>query len=348
MSNSTRNKDLLRRFNGAVNARNWRELDQLVAASFVRHSCEVPPVNSRDELKAFLQAEFLASAETFPRTGIMLVSQPFVFTIATVMLAAFASVSAAGSVDLANAARLEACRPAAALEPLRRDPRLDAAARRIAEGQSLTAATTGAGYRARLSASIYVSATEGDGALLRLLAQRFCETLIDPELREIGSFRRGEDTWFVLARPLIPPEASGNALDERVLELVNRARGAPRRCGNDPFPATAPLRSDPDLRDAALAHARDMAAHGYLGHKGSDGSRPADRAARAGYAWKAVAENGAAGQPSAEEVVATWLASPGHCRNLMTARYSETGIAHAVNPDAEKGIYWAQLYATPE
>lgn len=259
-----------------------------------------------------------------------------------------ASPGAADRVDVANTARLATCRPAAGLQPLTRDARLDEAARRIAEGQTLEAATAGAGYRAKRSASIHVATTDGERGVARLLAERFCRTLTDPELREIGTFRRGEDTWFVLGRPLIPPDASANALDERVLALVNEARGEPRRCGNEAFPAAVPVRGDAALREAAKAHARDMAAHALLGHRGSDGSMPADRATRAGYAWKAVAENVAGGQPSAEEVVNTWLASPGHCANLMNPRYSETGIAHAINPDAEKGIYWVQLYATPE
>lgn len=68
---------------------------------------------------------------------------------------------------------------------------------------------------------------------------------------------------------------------------------------------------------------------------------------RAGYSWKAVAENVAAGQSTAEEAVRTWLESPGHCENLMSPGYSETGIAHAINREAEKGIYWVQVFATP-
>ena len=91
-----------------------------------------------------------------------------------------------------------------------------------------------------------------------------------------------------------------------------------------------------------------MAARNYIGHKGSDRSMPADRATRAGYAWVSIAENVAAGQTTADEVVSTWLASPGHCANLMNPRYSDTGVAYAVDPASEKGIYWAQVFAAPE
>jgi uncharacterized protein YkwD len=91
-----------------------------------------------------------------------------------------------------------------------------------------------------------------------------------------------------------------------------------------------------------------MAARSYIGHQGSDRSTPAGRATRAGYTWVSIAENVAAGQTTAEEVVNTWLASPGHCANLMNPRYSEMGIAYAVNSASEKGIYWAQVFAAPE
>jgi uncharacterized protein YkwD len=263
-----------------------------------------------------------------------------------------AGASAAGTIatvlDLANSARLEDCRqPSGELGPLRHDARLDDAARRIMNGRPLEAATSEAGYRAKASASIHVSTTKGNAGVAQMLSRRFCGTLTDPELREIGAFQRGEETWLVLARPLIPAETTADALNQRVLELVNEARRKPRRCGSEAYSATNPLQSNAALREAAVTHARDMASRGRLGHDGTGGSKPAERATQAGYAWQAVAENIAAGQPSAREAVDTWLASPGHCQNLMNPRYTETGIAHAVNPAAEKGIYWVQVFAHP-
>jgi uncharacterized protein YkwD len=75
---------------------------------------------------------------------------------------------------------------------------------------------------------------------------------------------------------------------------------------------------------------------------------PARRATRAGYSWASVAENVAGGQTTAEEVVKTWLASPGHCANLMNPRYSESGVARATDPDSEHVVYWVQVFAAPE
>jgi uncharacterized protein YkwD len=54
----------------------------------------------------------------------------------------------------------------------------------------------------------------------------------------------------------------------------------------------------------------------------------------------------AAGDTTAEGVIRTWLASPGHCANLMNPALREMGIARAFEPASPKGTYWAQLFAT--
>jgi uncharacterized protein YkwD len=47
-----------------------------------------------------------------------------------------------------------------------------------------------------------------------------------------------------------------------------------------------------------------------------------------------------------EAAVAGWLQSPHHCANLMTARFEEMGVAFAVNPATESGVYWTQTFGT--
>ena len=233
--------------------------------------------------------------------------------------------------------------------PLVARTRLDEAARRIASGDGLEKATSRSGYRFKDAASIRVRTTKGDEGIATILAQRFCDIVSDPDLHEIGVHQRGDETWMVLAAPFSPPDPNdAPAVSGRVLELVNEARVQARSCGRKRFPATMPLRQVAALENAAFTHAQDMAARDFLGHKGSDGSMPADRVTRANYAWRSVAENVAAGQTTPGEVVATWLASPGHCENLMSPRYSDTGIAYAVNTDGGRGVYWVQVFAAPE
>ena len=47
---------------------------------------------------------------------------------------------------------------------------------------------------------------------------------------------------------------------------------------------------------------------------------------RAGYESRLTGENIAYGPVSAEEVVAGWLASPGHCENIMEPRFRDIGM----------------------
>lgn len=123
-----------------------------------------------------------------------------------------------------------------------------------------------------------------------------------------------------------------------MLDAVNAARTAGQTCGDALFAPAPPLVWNGRLETAATRHTTDMAEHEHFAHTGTDGSGPGDRATRAGYSWRVVGENIARGQPTVDEVVSDWLASPGHCRNLMDPRFAEMGAA-------EQDEYWTQLFA---
>jgi len=268
---------------------------------------------------------------------------------AALLLAALPATAAEPS-ELVNTIRMAGCqgRPGAGM-PLQRREALDEVARRLAQGERLAAALAGGGYEAVGSTSIHVSGSRSAEAIERVLREGYCEAITRPAFTELGVFQRGTDTWLVLAEPFAPPAAADQQRVAReVLELVNAARAKPRRCGRHRFAAVAPLALSEELAQAALAHATDMAARGVMGHRGGDGSRPEERVTRSGYAWRATGENVAAGQPDAAAVVAHWLASPGHCANLMDAQYTEMGVAFALAPRDSAGIYWAQVFARPQ
>lgn len=140
--------------------------------------------------------------------------------------------------------------------------------------------------------------------------------------------------------------ASANTIRARVVDLVNEARSHGRRCGREKFPTAPPLNLSRKLNDAAAEHARDMAKRNYFEHQGSDGSQPRDRSLRAGYRSRLTGENIALGPESAEEVVAGWLDSPGHCANIMDARFRDIGVALAMGPKRGQ-IYWVQTFGSP-
>jgi len=101
------------------------------------------------------------------------------------------------------------------------------------------------------------------------------------------------------------------------------------------------------LADVAYGHASDMAAHNYFEHEDLAGRSPADRVRAVGYREKLVGENIAYGAMSADEVVQGWLDSPGHCENIMDARFAEMGVAFAAGQSAKRGLYWVQVLVAP-
>lgn len=270
---------------------------------------------------------------------------------AVVLVLAFtipARLAEAALPDAINTIRLHGCGGATGANnrPLRSARKLDDAAQRTARGARLHDALLAAGYSAEQSAEIHVATSGGDGATTRLLAQHFCAQISEPTEREIGIARRGEDTWIVLAAPLATPQpADAPAVSRRVLELVNAARAQARWCGRQSFNPTTPLKLSAALGSAALAHSLDMATRDYFDHGGADGSTPASRVTRAGYAWRVVGENIAAGVPTPEEAVQGWLQSPGHCQNLMDPRFTDTGVGYIVNPKNPSVIFWTQVFA---
>jgi len=139
---------------------------------------------------------------------------------------------------------------------------------------------------------------------------------------------------------------SSATVRERVVELVNAARGKARRCGNERFAAAPPLSASRDLNEAAANHARDMSRRNFFEHRGSDGSQPKDRVLRAGYQPRLTGENIALGPESAEEVVSGWLASPGHCANIMDSRFQDIGVGLTIGKGRGK-IYWVQTFGAP-
>jgi uncharacterized protein YkwD len=269
--------------------------------------------------------------------------------LCTVALLTSSQARAADLVDAVNELRAQGCgREPGGLSAVRPSVALDEVARQWSRGGRLSAALERSAYVATSSASVHLEGSTETPVLARVLREQYCAIVSNPVFVEIGVHRQGAHTWLVLAAPFAPPDpADLDVVAREVLERVNAARGQARRCGRKRHAATHPLALSAALSQVALGHARDMAAHGTLGHRGSDDSSAAERVLRSGYAWRATAENVAAGQPTAEAVVAHWLESPGHCANLMGAEYTEMGVAFAVDPKSKGRIYWAQVFATP-
>lgn len=232
---------------------------------------------------------------------------------------------------------------------LREDPRLGAVAARVAGGETLRAAMRDAGFVAARSTLLRVTGGGGDRETAQDLAHLACRTLSDPSYRLIGVARRADESWIVLASAdSLPSADEERRFASDALRLVNRARATGARCGRRRFGPAPPLRADPRLSRAARAYAAAMARSRVFSHRGTDGSTPAVRVRRAGYgAYAAIGENIAAGAMTPGEAVRGWLASAGHCENIMDPRFRDTGIAFALDPSGPYGIYWAEDFGAP-
>jgi len=261
------------------------------------------------------------------------------------MLAALTAQPA--PLNAVNHERLRGCGAAAGLEPLFYSTLLSNAAKRLADGLSLQAAMASSGYLAVESRELRLSGVATDAEIQRLLAEQYCRTVQDPRMRDFGAERRGREVWMVLAAPApVPKPNDAAAVSRVVLELVNKARAAGRRCGNKVFAPVGPLALDAALTRAALEHSRDMAAHDVFDHRGHDGSTPGMRVERAGFGdHRIVGENIAAGAMTPGEVTQGWLASPAHCENIMDGRFTLIGIAYAENLHTRSAVFWTQDFA---
>jgi uncharacterized protein YkwD len=266
-----------------------------------------------------------------------------------VLCCGFSQAALADITGQINALRTGGCNGGStSLAKLRENPDLDQVAREWSKGGRLREALRRTGYRVVNSASMQIEGTRDDDKIVQALRANYCERLTDAEFTDIGLYRKGTDTWIVVALPFVTPTIRvTSAVASRVLVLVNEARSKPRRCGSKSHNAAPPLTLSAMLSRAALKHAQDMASHSHFEHVGTDGSTPAQRVGKVGYAWLAVAENIAAGARTADEVVQGWLNSPGHCSNLMNGTYTQMGIAYAVDAKSDAGIYWAQEFARP-
>jgi uncharacterized protein YkwD len=107
-----------------------------------------------------------------------------------------------------------------------------------------------------------------------------------------------------------------------------------------------PLQMSPALQRAAQAHAQDMIARGYYGHKSPSGTTVRERSREAGYEWRTIGENIAEGQTSEREVMTSWMNSKGHRENILNPHFRDLGIGLALGKSrgGEYRVVWVQNF----
>lgn len=130
-----------------------------------------------------------------------------------------------------------------------------------------------------------------------------------------------------------------NRTIERMLKHVNLQRA---------MNGERPLTLNRRLTSAAQKHAEDMARRDFVDHKSPDGRGLQDRIASAGYPWRVIAENVAAGLSSPESTTESWMTSPGHRDNMLSREYMEAGVGYATPVEGGKrprySHYWVIVF----
>lgn len=125
------------------------------------------------------------------------------------------------------------------------------------------------------------------------------------------------------------------SIRDRLLALHNEARVEKK---------LRTLQVSRKLQEAAQKHAEDMAERAKMTHKGKNGSTLADRIKAEGYRYRRVGENIAHGRFSSQGVVAGWLDSPPHKKNILGS-FSQIGVGCAKSKDG--ALYWCVTFGLP-
>jgi len=219
----------------------------------------------------------------------------------------------------------------ARLALLARDQARDMLARRKLDTSGATGVTLEkrlrrAGYAFRQAAQQVAMGYPNEKAVIGMWMGRqdSRSLLLNGNLREAGiGYAAGggeaiDHFWVVtLADPTVP---AANNWRQEILHHVNRFR---TRNG------LRHLKLSSVLNIAAQGHSDDMAERDFFDHVTPGGSTVGDRATRAGYRWRTVLENLAAGQENPREVVEGWIGSPPHRKAMLVRDIDDAGVGYA-------------------
>jgi uncharacterized YkwD family protein/spore coat assembly protein SafA len=137
-------------------------------------------------------------------------------------------------------------------------------------------------------------------------------------------------------RVTVPLLTGVKAIEAQVVELVNRQRAAN---------GLKPLKLNWELARVARYKSMDMRDRNYFSHTSPTYGSPFDMIKAFGIRYSAAAENIAAGQKTAQEVMNSWMNSAGHRSNILSASYTEIGVGYASG--GKYGHYWTQMFIKP-
>lgn len=134
----------------------------------------------------------------------------------------------------------------------------------------------------------------------------------------------------------IPSAGTMTSFENEVITLVNRERT--KR-------GLMALKQNWQLCRVARYKSQDMAAKHYFSHTSPTYGSPFTMIQNFGIRFSAAGENIAMGQRTPQEVMTSWMNSPGHRSNILSPAYTQIGVGAA--KDSRGVIYWTQQFIKP-
>lgn len=172
--------------------------------------------------------------------------------------------------------------------------------------------------------------------------KNYPDTVVSAKYTKIGigisADSKGMLYWDIIASspvPRPPTLAELESYQKEVLRLTNVQRA------QHGLPA---LKGDTRLDTVAAIRAEEV--HRTFSHTRPDGSSWSTLLDSYSIAWRANAENIAAGQKDAKAVVEAWMNSPGHRANILSTKVTHLGVGARINNTGRIG--WVQTFLTPK
>lgn len=112
----------------------------------------------------------------------------------------------------------------------------------------------------------------------------------------------------------------------------------------------SPLAENLTLNKIAEERAKDMFAKQYFAHVAPDGGKAETLANSLGYEYITIGENIAMGNfDGDEDLVTSWMNSPGHRENILKNKYTEIGVSEIFGVYEGNKLWMAvQIFGTPK
>lgn len=190
----------------------------------------------------------------------------------------------------------------------------------VDEGQTTLASTV---YTVRIGDSLWKIAVKYEVGLQELIKAN--SQIYNPALIYVGQ------------KINIPSVAPLKSIEDEVVRLINV-----QRANN----GIQTLSSNWQAARVARTKSEDMINNNYFSHTSPIYGSPFKMLEAYGLRFSAAAENIAYGQRTAQEVVNSWMNSPGHRANILSSSYTHTGVG--VAKKANGTLYFTQVFLKPQ